>query len=185
MKHYERAWAEIDLDAIEQNIKEIKRLIKDKTQIICVIKTDGYGHGAVPIARALQHDERIWGFAVATAEEAVVLREHNITKPVLILGYSFPYSYENLIKLDVRPAVYMYDTAKALSDAAVSVQKTCKVHIKIDTGMSRIGIHPDEEGLALLEEISKLPNLEMEGIFTHFATADEKDKSKSYKQFEI
>ena len=82
MKHYERAWAEIDLDAIEQNINEIKRLIKDDTQIIGVIKTDGYGHGAIPIARVLQQDERIWGFAVATAEEAISLREHKIKKPV-------------------------------------------------------------------------------------------------------
>ena len=184
MKHYERAWAEIDLDAIEQNINEIKRLIKDDTQIIGVIKTDGYGHGAIPIARVLQQDERIWGFAVATAEEAISLREHKIKKPVLILGYTFPYCYEKLIEEDIRPAVYMYDTAKALSDAAASVQKKCKIHVKVDTGMSRIGIHPDDEGLALLKSIVQLPNIEIEGIFTHFATADEKDKTKAYNQFE-
>ena len=184
MKHYERAWAEIDLDAIEQNINEIKRLIKDDTQIIGVIKTDGYGHGAIPIARVLQQDERIWGFAVATAEEAISLREHKIKKPVLILGYTFPYCYEKLIEEDIRPAVYMYDTAKALSDAAASVQKKCKIHVKVETGMSRIGIHPDDEGLALLKSIVQLPNIEIEGIFTHFATADEKDKTKAYNQFE-
>lgn len=184
MKHYERAWAEISLDAIEKNISEIKRLIKEDTQIICVIKTDGYGHGAVPIARALQADERIWGFAVATAEEAFELRAQKIEKPVLILGYSFPYCYEKMIHADIRPAVYMYDTAKALSDAAVSAGKTCHIHIKVDTGMSRIGIQPDEEGFALLKAITELPAIEIEGIFTHFATADEKDKTKSYRQFE-
>lgn len=184
MKHYERAWAEISLDAIENNISEIKRLIKEDTQIICVIKTDGYGHGAVPIARALQVDERIWGFAVATAEEAFELRAQKIEKPVLILGYSFPYCYEKMIQADIRPAVYMYDTAKALSDAAVSAGKACNIHIKVDTGMSRIGIQPDEEGFELLKAITELPAIEIEGIFTHFATADEKDKTKSYRQFE-
>ena len=102
----------------------------------------------------------------------------------MILGYTFPYCYEKLIEEDIRPAVYMYDTAKALSDAAASVQKKCKIHVKVDTGMSRIGIHPDDEGLALLKSIVQLPNIEIEGIFTHFATADEKDKTKAYNQFE-
>lgn len=183
MKHYERVWAEIDLDAIRNNIEEIKKVIQKDTQIICVIKTDGYGHGALPIAKYLQDDEKIWGYAVATSEEALELRLNGIKKPILILGYSFPYCYEELITADVRPAVYMYDAACLLSSKAVELGKTCKIHIKVDTGMSRIGIHPDREGIEFIKKISELPGIEIEGIFTHFATADEEDKSKAYQQF--
>lgn len=185
MKHYERVWAEISIDAIQQNIESIKSRISENTQIICVIKTDGYGHGALPIARFTQSDPKIWGYAVATAEEAFNLRENGIKKPILILGYTFPYSYEQMIHEEIRPTVFMYDTAKKLSDKAVQSGKKCKIHIKVDTGMSRIGIHPDEEGIALLQQIKELPGLEIEGIFTHFATADESDKAKAYHQFSL
>lgn len=185
MKHYERVWAEISIDAIQQNIESIKSRISENTQIICVIKTDGYGHGALPIARFTQSDPKIWGYAVATAEEAFNLRENGIKKPILILGYTFPYSYEQMIHEEIRPTVFMYDTAKKLSDKAVQSGEKCKIHIKVDTGMSRIGIHPDEEGIALLQQIKELPGLEIEGIFTHFATADESDKSKAYHQFSL
>ncbi len=182
MKHYDRVWAEVDLDAIIDNVKSIKQNINEDTQIIAVIKTDGYGHGALPIARVMQNEPGVWGFAVATAEEAGLLRESGVKSNLLILGYTFPYSYEQLIQDDVQLAVFMPDVAKQLSDKAVELGKTCKIHIKVDTGMTRIGITPDEEGLSFVKEIQALPGLEIEGIFTHFATADEQNKEKTYKQ---
>ena len=185
MKHYDRAWAEVNLDAILFNIESIKKNISDHAKIIAVIKTDGYGHGAEHIARILENDDKGWGYAVATAEEAFALRDSNIRKPILILGYTFPYSYERLIKDDIRPTVFMLDSAKELSDQAVKSGKKCRIHIKIDTGMTRIGIHPDDDGIELIRQIAALPGLEIEGVFTHFATADEADKTKAYGQMEL
>lgn len=185
MKHYDRAWAEIDLDALQFNIESIKKSIDKKTKIIAVIKTDGYGHGASPIARILENEERVWGYAVATAEEAFSLREDGISKPILILGYTFPYSYGQMIQEEIRSTVFTYEVAKELSDIAVMAGKNCKIHIKIDTGMTRIGIHPDDEGVALIGRIAGLPGLEIEGIFTHFATADEADRTKAYQQMKL
>lgn len=185
MKHFDRVWAEVDLDAVLFNIESIKKNINKDTKIIAVIKADGYGHGAEHIARMLEREEQVWGYAVATAEEAFSLREHKLNKPILILGYAFPYSYEQLIEYDIRPTVYMLDSAQMLSDAAVKIGKTCQIHIKIDTGMTRIGIYPDDDGIALIQQISKLPGLEIEGIFTHFATADEADKTKTYHQISL
>ncbi|GFI21258.1 alanine racemase 1 [Lachnospiraceae bacterium] len=185
MKHYDRAWAEIDLDALLFNIESICNKIRKNTKIIAVIKTDGYGHGAKQIAQVLEEEQQVWGYAVATAEEAFILRDSKIQKPILALGYTFPYSYERFIKEDIRSTVFTLDTAKELSDIAVKNKKNCKIHIKIDTGMTRIGINPDAEGLALIRQICALPSLEIEGIFTHFATADESDKTKTYHQMQL
>lgn len=185
MRHYERAWAEIDLDALQFNIESIKNSIDKAAKIIAVIKTDGYGHGAIQIARILEEEEQVWGYAVATAEEAFSLRDARIQKPILILGYTFPYSYGQIIEEEVRSTVFTYETAKELSDLAVTAGKDCRIHIKIDTGMTRIGIHPDDEGMALIRKISGLPGLQIEGIFTHFATADEADRTKTYHQMAL
>lgn len=185
MIHYDRVWVEIDLDAIVKNMTSIKNRIGKNVKVVAVIKTDGYGHGATQIARILETDEQVWGYAVATAEEAFSLREHDIRKPILILGYTFPYSYEQLIREDVRMAVFMDDVAQKLSERAVKLGIKCKVHVKVDTGMTRIGIRPDDEGLAFVDRLSKLPGIEIEGIFTHFATADEKDRTKTLKQYEL
>ncbi|MDE7416769.1 MAG: alanine racemase [Lachnospiraceae bacterium] len=185
MKHYDRAWAEIDLDALQFNIESIKGNIDTGTKIIAVIKTDGYGHGASHIARVLEKEEQVWGYAVATAEEAFSLREDRIQKPILALGYTFPYSYEQMIEDGIRSTVFTYEVAKELSDIAVISGKNCKIHLKIDTGMTRIGIRPDEEGVALIKRILELPGLEVEGIFTHFATADETDRTKTYHQMTL
>lgn len=185
MKHYDRAWAEIDLDALLFNIESIQEKIAKDTKMIAVIKTDGYGHGAKQIAQVLEEEQQVWGYAVATAEEAFILRDSKIRKPILALGYTFPYSYERFIKEDIRSTVFTLDTAKELSDIAVKNKKNCKIHLKIDTGMTRIGINPDAEGLALIRQICALPSLEIEGIFTHFATADESDKTKTYHQMQL
>lgn len=180
-----RAWAEIDFDAMRFNIESIKKAIRKDTKIIAVIKADAYGHGALQTASMLEREERVWGYAVATGQEALALCMNQVKKPVLILGYAFPEDYGLLLENDVRPAVYMYDAAKALSEKAVEMGKICKVHIKIDTGMARIGIVPDADGLALIRRIAQLPGLEIEGIFTHFASSDEEDTAKAYRQLKI
>ncbi len=185
MKHYDRVWATVSMDAIRDNCDQMKANMNDRTKMICVIKTDGYGHGAVPIAREMESVDYIFGFATATIEEALILRKAGIEKPILILGYTFPYCYEDLILGEIRPTVFRRDMAKKLSDTAVRLNQKCKIHIKVDTGMSRIGIRPDDTGLAFVKELLSYPNIEVEGIFTHFARADESDKTVVKEQIEL
>lgn len=182
--NYDRVWAEIDMDAISFNLESIKKNISDNTKIIAVIKTDGYGHGAVPIAKLLETEDKVWGYAVATSEEALMLRQENIKKDILILGYTFACSYDELIKNNICNTVFTIEMAQELSETALKLNMTCKVHIKVDTGMARIGIQPDEEGMDIVKKISQLPGLKIEGIFTHFSSADESDKTKTYIQLE-
>lgn len=169
---YERIYAEVDLDAVCFNMESMKANIAEDTQILAVIKADGYGHGSVPIAKEIEKLPYLYGFATATFEESEILRKSGIKKPILILGYTFPYCYRELIAQDVRPAVFRMDMARELSKQALALKKTVKIHIKVDTGMSRIGIRPDEEGFAFVKEVSALPGICIEGIFTHFAKAD-------------
>ena len=126
MEIYSRVRADIDLDAFEHNLNEIRRCVRPETKMIAVIKTDGYGHGAVALAKILEPRSDVWGYAVATVEEARILRNHGYQKPVLILGYTFPEQYEEIVKRDIRPAVYTYETAKLLSETAVSRDKILK-----------------------------------------------------------
>lgn len=182
---YLRTYVEVNLDAIRNNVCNMKKNIAEETQIIGVIKTDGYGHGAVPIAQELEKMDFMYGFAVATSEEAHVLRMAGIKKPLLILGYAFPYSYEMLVEEEIRPAVFREDSIKQLAEAAKKVGKKAKVHIKVDTGMSRIGITPDEKGLEFVKQLMAYEEIEIEGIFTHFAKADEADKTDALRQFEV
>lgn len=182
MKKHRRIYAEIDLDAIEENIEHMKANIAPSTEIIAVIKADGYGHGAVPIARMIEEKDYLWGFAVATAQEAYELREHQIHKPILILGYTFEEEYETFVKQKIRPVVFQYEMAKAMSDAAVKLGGTITVHLAVDTGMTRIGFPDRRESLEVIQKIQALPGLEIEGVFTHFARADEADKSAALGQ---
>lgn len=182
LEKVQRAYITIDLDAIEENIKSMRENIKPDTGILAVIKADGYGHGSVPLAKYLSKMEGIYGFAVATYEEAEELTAAGITLPVLILGYTFPYAYESMIKEQIRPAVFRTDTLEQLSETAQKLQRTAKVHIKVDTGMTRIGIRPDESGLEFVKKAFSLPGIFVEGIFTHFARADEADKTGARKQ---
>ena len=185
LESYQRVWAEVDLDAIWENMVHMKENIAEKTKILAVIKTDGYGHGGVPIAKMLEQLDFMFGYAAATYEEAHVLREAGVKKPILILGYTFPYCYEELIREEIRPAVYRRDTVEELVAAAAKVGQKAKVHIKVDTGMGRIGITPDEEGLEFVRFLMGHPELEVEGIFTHFAKSDEEDKTSTYHQLEL
>ena len=182
-KKYYRACATVDLDAIYDNIVNLSKRLKEGTGIIAVIKTDGYGHGAVPIARTL--DDLVRAYAVATVDEAENLRNNGITKPVIVIGYTHESQLDRMIEKDIRPTVFTLEMAEAVSETAVRMGKTARIHIKIDTGMGRIGFAPTLESQEIIERISRLPGIETEGIFTHFATADEADKSKSKRQFEL
>ena len=185
LESYQRVWAEVDLDAIWENMVHMKENIAENTKILAVIKTDGYGHGGVPIAKMLEQLDFMFGYAAATYEEAHVLREAGVKKPILILGYTFPYCSEELIREEIRPAVYRRDTVEELVAAAAKVGRKAKVHIKVDTGMGRIGITPDEEGLEFVRFLMGHPELEVEGIFTHFAKSDEEDKTSANHQLAL
>ena len=177
MKQYSRVCERVDLDAIFYNFQMMKANIKDGVQMIAVIKTDGYGHGAVQIARLLEPVDYIWGYAVATLDEAVVLRKHEIKKPILVLGCIFPDQWEAMIENEVRMTTYTVEMAKGVSNLAVKMGKDAYIHIKLDTGMSRLGFQIHEDSVDAIEEISKMPGLKLEGMFTHFAKADETDKA--------
>lgn len=182
MKPYLRVCAEINLDAAAYNFNSMKENLSENTKIIAVVKTDGYGHGAIPIARMAENCDYIWGFAVATAEEALQLCRAGIRKPVLILGYVFLDACEEIVQYGIRPTVFTVESARRFSEEAVRQGKTVHLHIKVDTGMSRIGLKDDEESAKQVREISLLPNVDMEGLYTHFARADEKDKTDVRKQ---
>ncbi|MCM1122929.1 MAG: alanine racemase [Eubacterium sp.] len=182
MENYQRVYADIDLDAVCYNMEQMHNNLSEGTQIIGVIKTDGYGHGAVPIGRELEKMDYVFGYAVATAEEAMILRHAGLKKPILILGYTFPYCYEELVQNDIRPTVFREDMLAELSECACRIGKSAKVHVKVDTGMSRIGIKPDENGIAFVDKVLHTKGIELEGMFTHFARADEADKTSAREQ---
>lgn len=180
-----RVCARIDLDAIEHNIKSIKNNLSTVANIIAVIKSDGYGHGSTEIVKQITKMDEICGFAVATFEEAKQLYVSRIRKPVLILGYTFQAQYGDIVDMDFRPTVFTRRMAKEYSEAARECGKPVRVHIKIDTGMGRIG-YPVCEGSA--DEIASIfkdyDNLIPEGLFTHFARADEIDKHATDLQYQ-
>lgn len=184
MNQYYRVYAAIDLDAVCHNISEIKKLVGPDTKIMPVIKADGYGHGAVPVAKAL-NKIGVDGFAVAIIEEGIALRKQGITKPILILGYTSEYQYASLIQHEIEQTVFSYEMAEAISKFAVTMKKEARIHIKVDTGMNRIGFKPTEESVGQVQRIQKLPNIKIQGIFTHFACADEEDKTSARYQKEL
>lgn len=174
-------WAEVDLDILANNMREIKR-VSNSEEIIAIIKADGYGHGAVDIAPVLlENGANRFGVAVIT--EAIELRESGITVPIMILGFTPPTLYERILQYDIEQTMYTFSDAEALSKVAVSKNKIGKVHIALDTGMGRIGFLPNEESLQEIFNISKLPNIEVVGLFTHFSCADDFDKT--YSQLQI
>lgn len=185
MNRYSRVHAEIDLDAILYNMESMHKKISDQTKIMAVIKADGYGHGAVEIAEAIDSLSYVYGYAVATVEEGLILRNHGIDKPILILGYAFPEQYEDMIRAEIRPTVFTREMAEELSAAAVRLNLECKIHFAVDTGMSRIGYQVTEEAAEEMTQLSSLPHIMVEGIFTHFARADEKDKTATYRQIDL
>lgn len=182
MKGYDRVWAQIDLDAFGENLKAMEENIAPDTALIGVIKADGYGHGAAVLAREMEKDSRVSGFAVATAQEGLLLRKAGISKPILVLGYTFPDEYEDMIREEIRATVFTDEMLLDMGERAQRLQKNMIVHIAVDTGMSRIGIRPDDLGLAFVRRAFEAQGLTVEGIFTHFARADERDKTHAYGQ---
>ena len=180
---YPRVEAEIDLGAIRDNFAAMRGRLRDDTKMIAVVKTDAYGHGAVRIAEMMEPEAYIWGFAVATTEEAVELRRAGIRKPILCLGFVFPQDYDLLVRLQIRPATFKLSMARQLSEAASRAGMILPVHLAVDTGMGRIGFQVCEGDADEEAEIAKLPNLKVEGLFTHFARADERDKGYTQEQF--
>lgn len=179
---YRRVYAAIHLDALEENIKNMKKKLRSDTKMCLVIKTDGYGHGARRIAELAEPYSWIWGFAVATAEEAFLLRSQGIQKPILVLGYTFEEDYPRMVEEEIRPVVFKMDMAEAFSRAAEKAGKPVHVHIGVETGMNRIGFADTQESVKAVKAIGELPGIELEGIFTHFARADEADKTYARAQ---
>ena len=183
MEKHSRVCAEISLSAVEHNFRSMRANLKDGVRMIAVVKTDAYGHGAEKIARLVEDYDYIWGFAVATVEEGVRLRLAGIRKPILILGFTFPEDYETIVTQGLRPAVFKLSMARQLNEAAGKAGVIAPVHIAVDTGMGRIGLQPDEESADTAAAIAALENLRIEGLFTHFARADEADKESAMLQF--
>lgn len=173
-------WAEINLDTIATNIKNIKKLVGDK-ELIAIVKADCYGHGAVDVVPTLL-DNGASRLAVAMLTEAIELRENNINAPIVILGYTPLYLGEELINYDIEQTVYDLDYAKELSKIALSFNKKAKIHIAIDTGMGRIGFLPGDDTVKIINEVYNLEGLEVIGIYSHFSTSDEKDKTYANEQ---
>ncbi|EHI97486.1 Alanine racemase [Clostridium sp. DL-VIII] len=182
MGEYLRTYAKIDLDAIEHNILEVKKRIEKGVKVLAVIKADGYGHGATVLGEFLKNQVDYYG--VATIEEAIELRDNGIELPILILGYTSPSQYIELVKNDITQTIYSLEMAKEISNAAKLCKKAAKIHIALDTGMTRIGLEPNEAGIIELQKIFSLSNVVVEGLFTHFSCADETDKAYSKLQME-
>lgn len=177
-----RVWAEINLDALAKNTQAFCRLLSKPTKLMAVVKANAYGHGTLCVAKTvLKNGADCLG--VATAEEALTLRKAGISAPVLILGITGSAYADELVSEDITLTVSSYHQAKAVSEAAGRIGKTARLHLAVDTGMSRIGFGTDEEAVREIVEISKLPHLMIEGIFTHFSKADEADKSYTKLQF--
>lgn len=176
-------YVEVNLDNLAHNYSEIRRIVRKETQVMPVIKANGYGHGAVELAK-LYSSLGVNRFAVSLLNEAIELRRAGIDKPILVLNFTPYFQMSDVAANDLTQAIYRYEDAVALSEAAAAMDKKLKIHIKLDTGMSRIGFLPSDDSIENVLKIGQLPNLEIEGIFTHFAKSDEADKSFTRLQFD-
>jgi len=174
-------WIEVNLDAIAQNVRNIKKLIGEKTELMAVVKGNAYGHDVLEVVPVVLNNGAT-RLAVARLEEGIFLRKAGITVPILVLGLTLKQQAELLVSYSITPTVSEYEMIEELSKFAVKEERTAKVHLKVDTGMGRIGILPDHI-LDLVKKIKALKNIEIEGIFTHFSVADEKDKAYTEMQF--
>jgi alanine racemase len=189
-------WSEIHLDAIASNVRALKRLLPPGCRLMAVVKANGYGHGAVRVARtALENGAE--QLAVARLAEGVELRRAGVRAPILLFGYTPPENLQTVFSHDLTPTVYSFETARAYSAKAESAGRQLAVHLKIDTGMGRLGVLPNGLSTAepssgkeaeLVEDIAAidaLPNIRIEGVYTHFAAADSADKSYAHRQFDM
>ena len=179
---YDRSCVEIDLDALKHNFEEIKKATTPGTGILAVVKADAYGHGALETAKTLI-DSGAAGLCLATIDEAVELRKHGIDVPMMTLGFTDPSRFRDAVRYEVEQAVYSYEIARALSDEAVKAGKTCRIHIKLDTGMGRIGFKTDGTETEEIVKACTLPGIEPYGVFSHFAVADTDDDEYTRYQY--
>ena len=175
-------WAEIDLDALKNNVQEMRRITDLNAQLMAVVKANGYGHGIEQTASTALQSGATW-LGVALLQEAVLLRDKGITAPILVLGYTPVDDAVEVINHDISQTIFTVEDARAFAVAAHRLGKKAKVHIKIDTGMGRLGFSLQGDTLDKIRSLSQLPGLDIEGIFTHFATADDSDKSFAEEQF--
>lgn len=180
LDHLRPCYAEINLDNLRHNFREIKKVVKDK-KIFGVIKADAYGHGALEVARVLK-EEGVDYFAVAVVTEAMELRRNGFEDPILVLGYSPETFSDTIVENNITQTVFSYSTAKSISNEAVKQNKIAKIHIKVDTGMGRLGYTENDNIVEEIKNIINLPNICVEGLFTHFSTSDEADKEFSNLQ---
>lgn len=182
MNRYLRCYAEISLEAIGHNIREVKKKLPEGVKLLGVVKANAYGHGAVPVASYLEN--QVDYFATATIEEAVELRENGISAPILILGYVSPSQYGDLVEYDITQTIDSYAQALALEKEAARQNRKAKAHLAVDTGMTRIGFQVTEHDADEAAKIADLPHIELEGMFTHFSCADQEDKTYCSMQME-
>ena len=173
-------WAEIDLDNLIYNIRNIKKLV-GKSRLIAIVKADAYGHGATEVVKTMI-EGGAEGFGVAIITEALQLRESGLKEPLMVLSYTPPEFFSDAINEDIVLNCLSFEDAQKLSEAAGSIGKKGKILISLDTGMSRVGFQPNEEGIGEIIRISRLPNIEMDSISTHFASSDDKDKTLTHLQ---
>ncbi len=179
---YLRCYAQISLPAIGHNIEEVRKRLAPGVKLLAVIKADAYGHGACKVGKYLE--PKVDYFAVATLEEALELRRAEIVRPILILSYVSPSQYPELVEHEITQTIDSLEQASALEQAAARAGKTAKIHIAVDTGMTRIGFQATETEADRIAQIAAFPHLEVEGIFTHFSCADQEDKDYCTMQLE-
>lgn len=178
---YYRVQANINLAAIKNNISQVKSSISKDTKLMVIVKADAYGHGAVAVSKALENGI-VDAYGVAIIEEAIELRKAGLTKPILILGYTPKEQFDLVVSYDVMQTVYQYEMARELSEEAIRQGKIAKIHIKLDTGMSRLGFCNTKESAQTIKKIASLEGIYIDGLFSHFANADEADKVSSKEQ---
>ena len=181
MRYLQRIHMNVYLNEIRANLKAVTERLAPETKLCMVMKADGYGYGAEEVAKAVEDLADF--YAVSTSFEAMQLRAAGLTKPILILGYTWPEDYEEMIRMDVRLNIFREDDALLLSSVAKGMGKKAKIHFSVDTGMSRLGFSVSDESAEAMLRISRLPGIETEGIFTHFAKADDPDLTDAYRQF--
>lgn len=180
---YLRTFARVSLGSISENLKALKAPLKEGVLSMAVVKADGYGHGSVKVAKHIENE--VDYFAVACLEEAVTLREGGVKKPILILSYTSPLLYETVLAYSITPAILSLSEAEALSSLAVKKGMKAKIHVVCDTGMGRIGFAPTKESAEIVRQISLLPGIEIEGLFSHYACADTEDKTDALCQMHL
>ena len=184
MKIYRPTWVDIDMQAARHNFQTVRQLVGEQVKICAIVKANGYGHGSVELSK-LYVAEGVDFLAVATIDGALKLRNAGIEVPILVLGWTPTEAYQAAVENDVRLTMYDLQEIKKLNEAAASKGKKALVHLKIDTGMTRLGFMATEENLEQIAQALALPNIEIEGIFSHFSKADEKSKDYAYKQLAI